>query len=129
MDLKMVPEFVAKQVDDVERLLQLQMTYVFDEQASLNQASGMNGAPPVSETKTFYNTLEMNFETRIQGGIKRYQSYITVKPDGIVSNKKIAEDYLEKYGTVFLTADLWGINLAATLSELFKRKQKNIVLK
>lgn len=128
MDLKMSPEFIAKQIDNGERWLQLQMTYVFDEQAALNQTSGMNGIPPVSETKTFYNTLEMNFETRTQEGIKKKQSFITVRPDGTVSNKKNAEDYLEKYDTVFLTADLWGINLAATLSELFKRKQKSIVL-
>ena len=129
MDLKTTPELIAKQVDDNERWLQLQMTYVFDEQASLNQTNGMNGMLPVSETKTFYNTLEMNFETRSREGVKKHQSSMTVRPDGMVSNKKTSEDYLEKYATVFLTADLWGINLAATLSELFKRKQKDIVLK
>ena len=129
MDLKTAPEFIAKQVDEEERRLQLQMTYVFDEQSVLNQSGGMNGTLPVSETKTFYNTLEMVFETRAHGVVKKYHSSMTVRPDGVVSNKKIAEDYLEKNGTVFLTADLWGINLAATLSELFKRKQKDVVLK
>lgn len=128
MDLKTTPEFIAQQIDDEERRLQLQMTYVFDEQAVSSQTGGMNGMLPVSETKTFFNTLEMAFETRANGVVKEYHSSMTVRPDGVLSNKKIAEDYLEKYGTVFLTADLWGINLAATLSELFKRKQKNVIL-
>ena len=105
------------------------MAYVFDEQSLSTQASGLNGALPMSETKTFMNTLEMQFGIRSKGETKTYQSSITVRPDGIVSNKKMNENYLEKYQTAYLTADLWGINLAATLSELFKRKQKDVVLK
>jgi len=129
MDIKTPPEIHAQQVDGDERWLRLNMAYVFDEQSLSTQASGLNGALPMSETKTFMNTLEMQFGIRSKGETKTYQSSITVRPDGIVSNKKMNENYLEKYQTAYLTADLWGINLAATLSELFKRKQKDVVLK
>lgn len=129
MDIKTSPEFFAQQMDDDERMLRLKMTYVFNEQELASQTNPMNGMPPVSETKTFLNTLEMNFETHIKNIVNKYQSSLTIKPDGIVSNKNIAEGYLEKFETVFLTADLWGINLAAALSELFKRKKKDLILK
>ena len=62
MDVKTSPEFFAKQMDDDERILRLKMTYVFNEQELASQTNPMNGMPPVSETKTFLNTLEMNFE-------------------------------------------------------------------
>lgn len=129
MDVKSSPELFAKQMDEDERMLQLKMTYVFDEQELALQTSPMNGMPPVSETKTFLNTLEMNFETHVKNSVNKYQGSLTIKPDGVVLKKKIAEGYLEKMETVFLTADLWGINLAGALSELFKRKKKDLILK
>lgn len=129
MDIKTPPEIYAQQVDGDDRWFRLNLAYVFDEQSLSFQANGMNGTLPMSETKTFMNTLEMQFGVRTQGEMKTYQSSLTVRPDGIVSNKKINENYLEKYQTIYLTADLWGINLATTLSELYKRKQKDVVLK
>ena len=129
MDIKTPPEIYAQQVDGDDRWLRLNLAYVFDEQSLSTQATGMNGTLPMSETKTFMNTLEMQFGIHTKGELRTYQSSITVRPDGMMSNKKINENYLEKYQTTYLTADLWGINLAATLSELFKRKQKDIVLK
>lgn len=129
MDVKNTPEFIAEQFDGNERKLWLNMTYSFDEKEILSQTNQMNGGLPVSETKTYLNTLEMNFETKEQGVVKRRQSSITVKPDGMLSDKKIAEGYLEKCQTVYLTTEMWGINLPAALSALFKRKQKDVVLK
>ena len=128
MDVKIPPQFYAEQTDGDGRTLRLNLTYAFDEQNQLSQTNGMNGMQPVSETKTFFNTLEMNFEIRAKGIISNYQSSMTVKPDGVLSSKKTAEGYLEKFETAFLTADLWGINLATALSELFKRKKKDVVL-
>lgn len=128
MDVKNTPEFIAEQFDGNERKLRLNMTYSFDEKEMMSQSNPMNGGLPVSETKVYLNTLEMNFETNEQGVVKRRQSSITVKPDGMLSDKKIAEGYLEKYQTVYLTTEMWSINLPAALSALFKRKQKNVVL-
>ena len=111
MDIKIVPELQAEQFDGNCRSLRLNLTYTFEEQGMLSQVNGMNGGLPTSETKSFANTLEMSFETNDHGTVKQYHSSLTVKPDGIVLNKKIADGYLEKYQSIFLTSDLWGFNL------------------
>ena len=127
MDVKTPLEISSEQFDGDMRDLRLQLTYVFDEQTA-RQGNGLNGVPPVSETKTFLNTLCMDFDIVSASGKRSYQSSMTANQEGIISNKKPAADYLEKNTSVYLTADLWGINLASQLSELFKRKQKNILL-
>ena len=127
MDAKTPLEISSELFDRDMRDLRLQLTYVFDEQTARLE-NGMNGVPPVSETKTFLNTLCMDFDIVSASGKRSYQSSMTANQEGIISNKKPAADYLEKNTSVYLTADLWGINLASQLSELFKRKQKNIVL-
>ena len=127
MDLKTSPRILSEQVDGIKRDLRLTMTYVFDEKAAV-QSNGQNGILPISETKTFFNTLLMDFDILSAEGTKHYQSSLTVNPEGVAINKKPTEDYLEKLSTVYLTADLWGINLASELTELFKRRQKGAVL-
>ena len=127
MDVKTPSIISSEQFDGDTRDLRLQLTYVFDEQAA-RQGNGLNGIPPISETKTFFNTLCMDFDIVSASRKWNYQSSMTANQEGIVSNKKPAVDYLEKISSVYLTADLWGINLASQLSELFKRKQKSVVL-
>ncbi|MBQ9284743.1 MAG: AAA family ATPase [Bacteroidaceae bacterium] len=127
MDIKTPSNLSAEQFDGDLRDLRLQLTYVFDEQAA-RQESAQNGAQPVSETKTFFNTLCLDFDIVSASGKRSYQSSMTANQEGIISNRKPAADYLEKNASVYLTADLWGINLASQLSELFKRKQKSVVL-
>lgn len=128
MDIKTYPEILAKQSDGNERKLQLQVTYKFNDQEYSSLSNGQNGGLPSSETKSFINSIEMNFEIHEHGFLKKFQSSMTIKPDGSLSTKKIAEGFLEKYQTVYLTSDMWGVNLPAALTELFKRKKKSIVL-
>lgn len=128
MDVKTSPEIFAEKSDGDGRRLQLNASYKFDEQSLLSSTGQINGGIPVSETKTFLNTLEMNFEITEHGTVKKYQNSMTIKPDGSLSSKKSSEGYLEKYQTVFLTSDMWGVNLPAALTELFKRKKKSVVL-
>ena len=127
MDVKTPLEISSEQFDGEIRDLRLKLTYVFNEQAA-RQENGLNGVPPVSETKTFLNTLCMDFDIVSPSGKRSYQSSMTANQEGIISDKKTAADYLEKNTSVYLTADLWSINLASQLSELFKRKQKSVVL-
>lgn len=127
MDVKMPLEISSEQFDGEIRDLRLKLTYVFNEQAA-RQENGLNGVPPVSETKTFLNTLCMDFDIVSPSGKRSYQSSMTANQEGIISDRKPAADYLEKNTSVYLTADLWSINLASQLSELFKRKQKSVVL-
>lgn len=127
MDIKVAPEIISEQTDGATRSLRMQLTYVFDEQTA-RQDNGMNGMPPISETKTFLNTLLLDFCIESDADKRSYQSSLTVNQEGNITNRKPATDYLEKIISVYLTADLWGINLASQLSELFKRKQKSVVL-
>ena len=128
MDLKTGPKISAEQLDGDSRNMRLQLSYVFNDQDT-RQESGMNGIPPFSETKTFFNALLIDFDIISPSSKKSYHSSLTVNQEGTISNRKLETNYLEKNNSVYLTADLWGINLASQLSELFKRKQKNIVLK
>ena len=100
IDVKNAPKFMAEQFDGNKLKLRLNMSYTFDEKEMMSQSNPMNGGLPVSETKVYFNTLEMNFETTEQGVVKRRQSSIIFKPDGLLSDKKIAEGYLEKCQTV-----------------------------
>lgn len=127
MDVKTPIEIASEQFDDIARKFRLSLSYVFDTQ-NASQTNSMNGAMPVSENKSFFNTLLMDFDLTSEKGTQSHQSSLTVNSEGIVTSRKLAEDYLEKNNTVYLTADLWGFNLAIELSELFKRKQKKIIL-
>ena len=56
-----------------------------------------------------------------------YECSITASQQGLVSNKKLAEGYLEKNSVAFLPSDLSAGNPANDLVELAKRKRKDIV--
>ena len=124
LDLQTKPEIAAELFDASKRRLALSLTYVFDQKA---QQSYQNGQIPTSETKTFLNTLKMNFEVEEQEDQHSYESSITVNQEGYVTGKKVAEGYLEKNSVAFLSADLSAGNPAKDLVELAKRKRKDVV--
>ena len=105
-------------------ILLYNLTYVFDEKSQTDMPTGQL---PTSETKTFLNTLKMIFDIESNQQKKRYESSITVNPQGFNSNKKPAESYLEKNSAVYLSSDLGGNTPANDLIELAKRKRKDIV--
>lgn len=123
-DFKVKPEINSELFDDTKRHLALEMTYAFDEKS---QASLQNGQIPTSETKTFLNTLKMKFDVVSNQQKNSFECSITVSQQGLISNKKLAEDYLEKNSVAFLSADLSAGNPANDLVELAKRKRKDIV--
>ena len=123
-DFKVKPEINSELFDDTKRHLALEMTYVFDEKS---QASLQNGQIPTSETKTFLNTLKMNFDVESNQQKNSFDCSITVGQQGLISNKKLADGYLEKNSVAFLSADLSAGNPANDLVELAKRKRKDIV--
>ena len=123
-DIKVSPEVTSEMFDDTKRHLALYLTYVFDEKS---QENIQNGQIPTSETKTFLNTLKMVFDVESNNQKNRYESSITVNPQGLTSNKKLPEGYLEKNSAVFLSSDLGAGNPANDLVELAKRKRKDIV--
>lgn len=123
-DLKVKPEIAAELFDEAKRHLSLEMTYIFDEKS---QSNVQDGHIPTSETKTFLNTLRMTFDIESGQNKTSYECGITVNPQGLISNKRMAEGYLEKNSVAFISSDLAAGNPANDLVELAKRKRKDIV--
>lgn len=123
-DIKVSPEVTSEMFDDTKRHLALYLTYVFDEKSQTNMSAGQI---PTSETKTFLNTLKLVFDIESSNQKNSYESSITVNQQGLISNKKLAEGYLEKLNAVYLTSDLASSNPANDLVELAKRRMKDVV--
>ena len=123
-DIKVKPEISSELFDSTKRHLSLNLTYVFDGQS---QAGLQNGQIPTSETKTFLNTLKMLFDVEIGQQKNTYECTLTANQQGLISNKKLAEGYLEKNSVAFLPADLAAGNPANDLIELIKRRLKDTV--
>lgn len=123
-DLKVKPEISSELFGDIKRHLMLEMTYVFD---GNSQVDLPNGQIPTSETKTFLNTLKMTFDVESNQKKSNYECSITASQQGLISNKKLAEGYLEKNSVAFLPSDLSAGSPANDLVELAKRKRKDIV--
>ena len=119
------PEIIAKQTDGVQRHLKLNLSYVFDEK---EQTVQQNVPMPVTDTMALINTLEMLFDVTESGQTKNYRSSLTFNQTGVITNRKLAEGYVEKDFVGLITADLLSGNLVNDLSELFKRKQKDLIL-
>ena len=118
------PELDSVFFDDSKRHLRLELTYIFNDNSRDNLS---NGQFPTTETKTFLNTLKLDFDIEHYQKSTHYESSLTVNQSGIVTNKKIVEDYLEKNSVAFLSADMTLSNLVNDLVELAKRKQKDVV--
>ena len=119
------PEIVAKQTDDVSRHLKLSLSYVFDEN---EQTVQQNSPMPISDSMALINTLEMLFDVTEGTDSKSYRSSLTFNQAGLITNRKLAEGYVEKDFVGIITSDLLAGNLVNDLSELFKRKQKDLIL-
>ena len=124
LDLKTKPEISSELFDSTKRHLSLDLTYVFDGQS---QAGLQNGQIPTSETKTFLNTLKMLFDVEFGQQKNTHECTLTANQQGLISNKKLAEGYLEKNSVAFLPADLAAGNPANDLVELIKRRLKDAV--
>lgn len=124
LDLKVKPEMSSELFDNNKRHLTLDLTYVFDEKSQLDL---QNGQIPTSETKTFLNTLKMLFDVESGEQKSTYECNLTINQQGLISNKKLAEGYLEKNSVAFLFSDLAAGNPARDLVELTKRRLKDTV--
>lgn len=119
------PEIIALRTDGVQRHLKLRLSYIFNEK---EQAIQPNGAIPISEPGALVNTLEMLFDVTEKEKNQKHRSSLTFNLAGSITNRTFAEGYVEKDFVGLITADLLSGNLVNDLSELFKRKQKNLVL-
>lgn len=126
MDISNAPVIMSEQFDALRRLLELKLTYVFDGSQSSPE---VNGQSATSETKTFLNTLEMIFAIESGEDKKHYRSSVTInQTTGMIASRTVAEEYLEKNSASFLSASLNSSRLVEDLSELIKRKRKDVIL-
>ena len=124
-DFNLKPEITSNLQDETKRHLMLEMAYTFDNKS---QGNFQNGQIPTSETKAFINTLKMLFDLESKAETKHYGCGITYGPNGIVTGKKMADDYMEKNSVTFIPADLASGNPINDLVELAKRKKKDLVV-
>ena len=123
-DIKVKPEISSDLFDNTKRHLSLELTYVIDEKP---QPDLQNGQILTSETKTFLNTLKMLFDIEFGQQKNTYECSLTANQQGLISNKKLAEGYLEKNSVAFISSDLAAGNPANDLVELAKRRLKDTV--
>lgn len=123
LDMSIPPNLTLEQTDGAVRHLALGLTYVFDELAEPKNE-------PIQQAGSivYVNTLEINFSTTVNGEKQDYKSWLRINPAGIVVNRKIADNYLERLRGRVISADLTSDNTLWDLAELFKRNQKNTVL-
>lgn len=125
MNINNKPELTAEQFDKVKRYLELSLTFTFDEKEPQNNH---NNQPVTSETITFLNTLKMAFATETVSDKKSYVCSLITNRNGAVTGKIMAKGYLEKNSASLIPANLSFNTLVRDLSELIKRKMKDIIL-
>ena len=123
--LNRLPEISAELLDDEKRHLKLGLLYVFnDKEVSAEQ----NGPLPVTDTMGLINTLEMLFDLTEGEETRNYRSSLTFNQAGTITGRELAKGYIEKQFVSLITADLLVGSLVNDLSELFKRKQKGLIV-
>ena len=125
LDLNNKPEFSSEQFDGLKRHLVMRLLHV---DAETTEGPLLNGQSVISDVVRTPNTIEMLFDVTNSQGTKHFRSSLSVNQADIPSRKEPAKEYVEKSYAVLFSSDLLSSNLANDLSELFKRKQKDLLL-
>lgn len=125
MDINKKPELRAEQFDKVRRNLELSLTFTFDDK---DRQDNHNNQSATSENVIFLNTLKMSFAVETDSGKDNYVCSLVTNKAGVVTGKSIAEGYLEKNSASFISANLALNSVVWDLSELVKRKMKDVIL-
>lgn len=124
LNLKNTPEFSSQQMDGVSRHLQMRL---FHTETADDYVQSIDEPLILTETVRMPNTLEILFDITTANGTKHFRCSLFVNQSDAASRQE-SKEYIEKNSAVLFSADLLSSNLANDLSELFKRKQKNILL-
>ena len=123
--LTRLPEISADMFNESSRHLKLGLSYVFNE----NEETAQQGSPlPISDTTSIVNTLEMVFDVEEEKAVRSYRSSLSFNQAGVIIGRSLPNDYVEKYTFGLITSDLLVGSLTNDLSELFKRKQKDLII-
>lgn len=116
--LSVLPEISAELTNNTRRKLTMEMPLDMEGKTIIEI-----GQTPRSDSMTLVDTLNMKFEHTTEGKTKQFvSSYTLGKPI------KRDEDYQEKMGVSYVSADLQGRALLGNLTQLFKQKQKPAIL-
>lgn len=126
LDLTNTPEFSSLQIDGNSRHLQMRL---FHTETADDGVQSIDIPLILSETVRMPNTLEMLYDITTSNGTKRFRSSLFINQSDVVSRQEPSKEYVEKNSAVLFSSDLLSSNLTNDLSELFKRKQKNTLLK
>lgn len=125
LNLSNLPEFTSLQCDGVTRHLKMRLSYTEGEDDGLYSID----EPIVfSDTMRTPNTIEMLLDITNNQKTKHFRSSLFVNQSDIPSRQEPAKEYVEKNYAVLFSSDLLSSNLGNDLSELFKRKQKELLL-
>ena len=119
------PEVSSEQTDGDKRHLALKMPFVFDDQTQVTTPIGQIQR---SDAMVQVNQVEMDFDITADNVVNRYKSTMSFNQQGLIKERKIAEDYQEKLYASLIPASLAAQNAASDLAELVKRKMKQVVV-
>lgn len=125
LDIKNTPEFSSLQFDGIRRHLQIKLFY---KESADDGVQSIDEPIVLSETVRMPNTIEMLFDVTNSQGTKRFRSSLSVNQSDVPSRQEPAKEYVENNYAILFSSDLLSSNLANDLSELFKRKQKDLLL-
>ena len=126
LDLTNTPEFYADQYDGINRHLQMRLFHTDGEDDGLYS---IDEPLILSDKVRMPNTIEMLFDITSSSGTKHFQSSLFVNQSDVPSRQEPSKEYVENSNAVLFSSDLLSSNLSNDLSELFKRKQKNMLLR
>ncbi|MBR5959069.1 MAG: AAA family ATPase [Salinivirgaceae bacterium] len=118
------PEISTIQTKGAKRHLTLKMPFVFDEQS---QTTTPIGQIQRSDAMVQVNQVEMNFDITEDEIVNRYKSTLSFNQQGPIRGK-IADGYQEKMYASLIPANIPTGNSTSDLSELVKRKMKQLVV-
>ena len=119
------PEVSSEQTDGMGRHLILKMPFAFDEQTQVTTPIGQIQR---SDAMAQVNQVEMAFDVTEDNVVNRYKSTMTFNQQGLIKERQIAEGYQEKLFASLIPASLAAQNAANDLTELVKRKMKQLVV-
>ena len=125
LDLNNTPDFSADQFDGMSRHLQMNLFHTDSEEMTVQS---IDEPLILSDSGRTPNTIEMLYDITTSSGTKHFRSSLFVNQSDVPSRQEPSKEYVEKNMAVLFSSDLLSSNLTNDLSELFKRKQKDVLI-
>ena len=125
LNLKNLPEITSEQFDNIARHLAIRLSYEYNGHTQITSPS-INAV--YSDAIADVNLLEMDFDVTKGEITQHHQSRLVANQRGELIHSEMDPLYQDPFGCSITSADLTIGNVTTELSELFKRKMKNVIL-